>query len=313
VQNKPAYGALVDPRLAALAAAQHGVVSRGQLYELGCSRGSITRRVEKRRLLRVNRGVYAVGHNRLTAKGLWMAAVLACGRDAVLSHLDAAALHDLRQIGSGLVHVTAPGKHQLKGLRAHRARLLNPDDCTVVDSIPVTTVALTYLDLAEILNHGRLIDVLETGQRQHKLDVNAIESVIARNPGRHGVKPLQDAIHELTDEPPLIQSPTEQAFREIIRSHGFPVPQFNVYVEGELMDVVWPEHRLVVEVDSWGFHRGKRSFENDRRRGNKLVRHHWRLVRFTHDQVMLDPAGVAAELSELLSDGPWPPPVRSGP
>ncbi|MGZ4178754.1 MAG: endonuclease domain-containing protein, partial [Solirubrobacteraceae bacterium] len=84
----------------------------------------------------------------------------------------------------------------------------------------------------------------------------------------------------------------------------------NVYVEGELMDVVWRGHRLIVEVDSWGFHRDKRSFENDRRRGNLLVRHHWRVVRFTHDQVMLDPEGVAEELSELLRAGPWPPPAR---
>jgi very-short-patch-repair endonuclease len=289
------------------------VVARRQLQALGFSSQAIKTLVSRERLHRLHRSVYAVGHKRLTAKGRWMAAALACGPGAVLSHLDAAALHDLRRIGSGKIDVTTPSRHNLPGIRCHYMRKLHPDDTAIVDGIPATSLARTYLDLAEILNHGRLIDVLETGQRQHKLDVNAIESVIARNPGRHGVKPLQDAIHELTDEPPLIQSPTEQAFREIIRSHGFPVPQFNVYVEGELMDVVWPEHRLVVEVDSWGFHRGKRSFENDRRRGNKLVRHHWRLVRFTHDQVMLDPAGVAAELSELLSDGPWPPPVRSGP
>ena len=174
-------------------------------------------------------------------------------------------------------------------------------------------MARTYLDLAEVLNHARLIDLLEAGERQNKLDVAAMHAVVARNPGRHGIIALRAAMAELTDEPPLIQSPLEQAFREIIRSHHLPEPQFNVYVEDELVDVVWRERRLVVEIDSWGFHRGKRPFEDDRRRGNKLLRAHWRLARFTDAQVMFHPDDVGAELSDLLSDEPWPPPARSGP
>ena len=278
-KNKPAYGALVEARLAELATKQHGVVSRRQLYDLGCSRGSITRRVEKRRLLRVNRAVYAVGHTRLTAKGRWMAAVLACGRGAVLSHGDAAALHDLRQVGSGAVDVTSPGKHELKGVRCHEAGRLHPDDCTVVDAIPVTDLARTYLDIAELLTHARLIDALEAGQRQNKLDVAALHA----------------------------------AFRALVRDDHLPPPQFNVYVEGELVDAVWREQRLVVEVDGWNFHRTKRSFANDRRRDRKLVKAGWRAVRFTSDEVTYQPEAVAAELSELMRDGPWPPPARSGP
>jgi very-short-patch-repair endonuclease len=289
------------------------VVSRGQLYDLGYSRGSITRRVEKRRLHRVHRGVYAVGHTRLAIQGRWMAAVLACGRGAVLSYRDAAALHDLRRIGSGKFDVTAPSRHNLPGIRCHYARELQPDDITVVDSIPVTSVGRTYLDLAEVLNHARLIDVLEDGQRQNKLDVSAIRAVIARNGGRHGITPLQDAVGELTDEPPLLQSELERAFRHLVRTYHLPEPQFNVYVEGELVDVVWPEQRLIVEVDGWRWHSGRKAFGNDRRRDRKLLRAHWRPVRFTGDQVMLDQAGVAAEIRELLRDGPWPPPVRSGP
>ena len=311
-KNKPAYGALVEARLADLATRQHGVVSRRQLYELGCSRGSITRRVEKRRLLRVNRAVYAVGHTRLTAKGGWMAAVLACGEGTVLSHPDAAALHDVRQIGSGPVHVTSPGKHELRGIRCHEYGTLQSADRTVIDAIPVTSLARTYLDLAEILTHARLIDALEAGQRQNKLDVAAIYAVIARNPGRHGIEPLRAAIAELADEPPLLQSPAERAFRALIRHHGLPEPQYNVYAEGELVDAVWPEHRLVVQVDGFGFHRSKRSFAADRARDRKLVRAGWRVIRFTADDVTDRPDEVAAELSELLLlGGPWPPPARS--
>ncbi|HEX3976606.1 MAG TPA: DUF559 domain-containing protein [Solirubrobacteraceae bacterium] len=288
-------------------------MSRRQLYDLGYSRGRITRKVEYRRLHRIHRSVYAVGHTRLTAKGRWMSAVLACGPGAVLSHVDAAALHDLRRIGSGKISVTAPSRHNLPGIRSHYVRTWHAQDSTVMDGIPVTSLARTYLDLAEILTQNRLIEALEAGQRQSKLDVAALHAVMARNPGRHAIEPLTAAVAELTDDPPLIQSPAEQAFRELIRNHHLPQPQFNVYVEGELVDAVWWEQRLVVEVDGWNFHRSKRSFANDRQRDRKLIRARFRAARFTSDEVVFEPAAVGAELSELLSDGPGRPPGRSGP
>ncbi len=239
-----------------------------------------------------------------------MAAVLACGDGAILSHAEAAALHDLRQVPSGRVNVTATSRHNLPGIRCHFMRVLHPEDRAVVDAIPATTLARTYLDLAEILNHARLIDALEAGERQDKLDVGALHAVIARNPGRHGIHPLQAALAELTDAPPMLQSGLERAFRHLVRAYGLPQPQYNVYIEGELVDVVWPEHRLIVEVDGFKWHRGKRAFGNDRRRDRLLIRAGWTVVRFTDDQVDEDPAGVAAELSELLRDGPWLPPAR---
>jgi very-short-patch-repair endonuclease len=88
------------------------------------------------------------------------------------------------------------------------------------------------------------------------------------------------------------------------------MPQFNVYVEGELADVVFPDHRLVVEVDGWLYHRGRRAFNDDRRRDRKRVRAGWRVIRFSDDQVQYEPELVGAELSELLRDGPWLPPAR---
>jgi very-short-patch-repair endonuclease len=242
-----------------------------------------------------------------------MAAVLASGTGAVLSHREAAALHDLRPVGSGRVHVTATSRHNLPGIASHWARTLDPDECAKVDGIPVTTLARTYLDIAEALNHRRLIEALEAGQRQNKLDVDALEATIARNPGRRGITSLQAALAELADDPPLLQSRLERAFRDLIRAHGLPEPQYNVYVEGLLVDAVWREHRLVAEVDGWNYHRTKRSFKNDRRRDRKLLRARWRVARFTGDEVTLEPAGRASELSELLRDGPWPPPARSGP
>ncbi len=289
---------------------QHGVVARPQLLALGFSSQAIKTLRTRERIQIVHRGVYVVGHERLTAKGRWMAAVLACGTDAALSHREAAALHDLRQIGSGLINVTAPGRHAVPGVRFHRARTLDPADRTTIDAIPVTSLARTYLDLAELLSHNRLIDALEAAQRQDKLDVAAITATVDRNPGRHAIPALRAAIAELTDTPPLLQSDLERAFRALVRAHRLPVPQFNVYVEGELADVVFPEHRLVVEVDGWRYHRGKRAFNDDRRRDRKLVRAGWRVIRFTDDQVQYEPDLVGAELSELLRDGPWLPPAR---
>jgi hypothetical protein len=209
-----------DSRLARLAVRQHGVVSRRQLSALGFSPQAIKTLVSRERVHRIHRGVYAVGHRRLTAKGQWMAAVLACGRCAVLSHHDGAALHDLRRAPSGKVNVTAPSRHNLPGIRCHWARTLSGEDCTVIDAIPVTTLARTYLDLAELVSQSRLIDLLEAGERQNKLDARAIEAVIVRNRGRHGAGALQAAMAELTDAPPLLQSGLERAFRHIIRTYG---------------------------------------------------------------------------------------------
>ena len=310
MQNKRDYHASDDTRLAALAARQHGVVAHRQLLKLGYSRTRIQWRAKHRRLHRIHHGVYAVGHKRLTAKGRWMAAVLACGNGAILSHVEAAALHDLRPVPSGRINVTATSRHNLPGIRCHFMRTLHIEDTAAVDGIPVTTLARTYLDLAELLTRNRLIDLLEAGQRQNKLDVTAIHAVIAHNPGRHGITPLQAALTELADDPPLLQSDLERAFRALTRTHGLPEPQYNVYVEGLLVDAVWPEHRLVVEVDGWNYHRSKRSFEEDRRRDRKLLRARWRVARFTGDHVNGDPDGVAEELSELLCDGPWPPLAR---
>jgi very-short-patch-repair endonuclease len=106
----------------------------------------------------------------------------------------------------------------------------------------------------------------------------------------------------------LLHSPAEHAFRDLVRAHGLPGPQYNVYVEDELVDAVWPAHRLVVEIDGWSFHRGKRSFAEDRRRDRKLVKAGWRVVRFTAQDVIERPGAVARELSELLwPAAPWPP------
>ena len=130
-----------------LAAKQHGVVSRRQLAAIGIDDSGIRRRVAQGRLHRVHPGVYAVGYSRLTAEGRWMAAVLACGRSAVLSHLDAAALWRIYDGMGARVHVTVLSRRVVAGVWVHRARRLHPEDVTVRQEIPVTTAARTLVDL----------------------------------------------------------------------------------------------------------------------------------------------------------------------
>ncbi|HWD74049.1 MAG TPA: type IV toxin-antitoxin system AbiEi family antitoxin domain-containing protein [Solirubrobacteraceae bacterium] len=306
MQVKVEYRPPDDTRLAERAAGQHGVVSRGQLRELEYSEAAIKTRIATGRLHRIHRGVYAVGHTKLTLRGRWMAAVLACGDGAVLSHQDAAALHGLRRAGSGRIHVTSTSRHNIKGILCHGARQLDPNDVTTIDGIPVTTLERTLLDVAESLTPRHFAAALEQAEREDRLDQRRLDAVIARNPGRRGIKPLTGALIALTDEPGWLQSELERRFRSLTRTYGLPPALSNQYVEGKLVDAYWPDHGLVVEVDGWRTHKTRDAFETDRARDSKLAAAHYRVMRFTYRRLRDDPPGVADELRRALSDAPAP-------
>jgi very-short-patch-repair endonuclease len=290
-------------------------VAFAELEALGYGRHRIHHRARTGRLHRIHRGVYAVGHTNLSLRGRWMAAVLACGPGAVLSHRHAATLHDLLSVSSGWITVTATSGHRIPGVRCRRTGSLHPDDVTAIHGIPVTSLDRTYLDLAETGTPRQLRSALEQGERENKLDYGMIDPLTARCPGRRGLKPLADALADMNPDEPWTQSELERAFLELTRAAGLPQPQMNVYVLGELVDCYWPAERLVVQIDGWKFHRGKRSFESDRALDALLVEHHVRVVRYTHRRVRYESAAVAAQLTNLLrgSGAPSPPPVRSGP
>ena len=260
---------LVDAPLSALASRQHGVVATRQLLELGYSNHAIAVRVANGWLHRLYRGVYSVGHTRLSVKGRWTAAVLACGPDAVLSHRSAAALHDVQRIPGGRIDVTAPSGRVIRGVRCHTSRSLADQDRTIIDGIPVSSIERTLLDLAAIYSRQRLRSTIEAAQRRDLLDRDRFDSLLARSVGHRGAMPLKRGLAQLHDEAPWTQSGLERAFLELIREAGLPEPLTNVLVDGELVDVYWPQHNLVVELDSYDYHRGKRSFEDDRRKDTK--------------------------------------------
>jgi very-short-patch-repair endonuclease len=289
-----------DTRLAGVATRQHGTVSTWQLLKLGYSHRDIHDHVTAGRLFRLHRGVYAVGHLRLSVRGRWMAAVLACGEGAVLSHRAAAALHGVGPAPSGPTDVTTPRRHRPRGIRAHHVRRLDPADATVVDGIPVTTLARTLLDLAEVVTRTRLDGALESAQQARTFDLRAVDAVIDRNPGRHGIRPLQSALADLRDDPPWVIGDGERRFRALIRRARLPEPRTNVLVDGELVDAHWPAHNLIVEVDGWRFHHTRRAFEEDRQKDVRLTLRGHRVVRYTWRRLARAPGEVEREVAALL-------------
>ena len=164
---------------------------------MGLGRGALDHRVATGRLRVLYPGVYAVGHRVLTELGRWLAAVKACGPGSVLSHTSGAALSDLRRSSSPIVHVTTPNRGSPRGIRVHRVRSLHPDDVAVIDGVPVTSVARTLLDLADVLQPRQLIRAIEQAERLQIFDLRAVERLLARSRGRR-VRVLRNAMAAVT-------------------------------------------------------------------------------------------------------------------
>jgi very-short-patch-repair endonuclease len=289
--------------IAALAARQWGVVSRGQLLDAGAARTTIGDRVRSGRLLPLHPGVYAVGHARLRREGHWLAAVLAVGRGAVLSHRDAAGLHDLRPANHVLVDVTTTAQpRNVPGIRLHRTRSLDARDTTTVHGIPVTTVARTLVDLAAQVPPDHLAAAIKAAERRRVFDLRAVEAATARTRGRRGRghRALKEAIAERAAlQGTVTLSFLEDAFLRLVRTNGLPLPVTNVLVEGFQVDAVWRTHRIAVELDGWRDHHTRQAFERDRERDAALTAAGWRVVRFTYRQVTQRPDAVIGTLRRL--------------
>lgn len=283
--------------MAALASRQHGVVARWQLLGLGLSRDVIQALLDDGHLHRLYRGVYAVGHRRLTTKARWMAAVLAGGPEAVLSHRAAIALWELRPPPSGPIDVTVPGRRRKgrKGIRIHNVRCLHPDDRAVVDGVPVTALHRTLLDYAEVARFQQLRLALDASERRGLFDSYELARLYARAPGRRGLKALKAAVAAFTGPAPWTQSELERQFLALVREAGLPEPRTNVFVEGFLVDVWWPEPRLVIELDGYEFHKGRGKFDSDRLQDTKLQLAGCMTIRVTQPRIENHPG-------ELLQD-----------
>jgi very-short-patch-repair endonuclease len=280
------------------------VVARRQLLGEGFSRHLVQDRVTSGHLTPIHRGVYAVGHRKLTLKGVWMAAVLACGAGAGLSHRAALALWDLGRSESGLIDITVPGRTGRRGppgVRLHRSKLLQEGDVTEVDGIAVTSLAWTVVDYAAITNARQVRLVLEALDRRRLYIGRELDEVLQRTPNRKGGKTVRNAIGDLKGPAPWMQSELEETFRELIRASDLPGYEANVLVEGELVDALWRQERVIVELDGFAFHKSRAQFEADRRRDAKLQVAGYRVLRITQQRLKNEPEAVLADLKKLLS------------
>jgi very-short-patch-repair endonuclease len=280
------------------------VVSRGQLRDVGLSDTVIGRRVAGGSLHRVHTGVYAVGHPVLGAHGRWMAAVLACGPDAALSHASAAALWDLRPSSAVLVDVTVPGTgaRARAGLRIHRPRTLPDSELTTHHGIPVTTPARTLLDLAAILQRRPLERALDEAEIRELTDYPALDAVARAHAGHHGSGKLRRALQTHHAGTTATKSKLEERFLRLCRDHRLPIPLVNTWVDFKEVDFLFPDAKVIVETDSWTHHHTRRSFETDRARDATMARAGYRTLRFTHRHLLHDPHGVAATIRAALAD-----------
>lgn len=294
-----------DSAIAALAGEQHGVVCRGQLLDAGVTATMIDKRVARGRLVPLHRGVYAVGHAHLRPNGYRLAAVLAVGARAVLSHRDAAALHGLRSGGGTRIDVSTPKERRsTQRIRVHGRRALDARDVTQVDGIPVTTVERTLVDLAEVVPADALRKALGEAERQRVLDTKAIEEALKRRRGRRGTATakLRAALADLAAHgATLTRSHLEDRFLTVLEAHRLPRPTTNAHVAGYEFDAVWHAQRLAVELDGWETHRTRRAFQHDRIKGNAIQAAGYAFLRFTHADVVRRPDGVAADVAQQLS------------
>ena len=260
------------------------------------------------RLQPVERGVYSLAPPQtLTVQGRWMAAVLACGPDAVLSHAAAAAHWGLRRSGGGAVDVTVPaggGRSRRRGIRVHRSITLNADQRTVHDGIPVSAVARTLIDLADSYDRRTAERAVDQAEVLHLFDLASLQRAIAGNPGRRGSAVLRGILDAYAVGAGLTESELEDEFLRLCDRFVIPRPETQVQIGPDRVDFLWREQRLVVEADSWRWHGGRDAWESDRKRDIRLQRLGLRVARFSYLRVFREPQTVAEDLKALLSAGP---------
>lgn len=288
--------ATADLLVAQISARQHGVATARQLCEAGLSEGGIRRRVAAGRFHRLHHGVYAVGHPAVSLEGRWLAAVLACGEGAVLSHRSAAALWELLRPFEGPIEVSVPthgGRKRRKGIRVHRCTTLAAAADAAVDDQSVATLVI-------VRNRIPVTSVPRTLEDLRRCVPPKLHRRAVRQAEMAGYALGPDAAPERT------RSDLERDFLTLCRAHALPAPEVNVRVGRWLVDFLWVEHGLAVETDSWRWHRGSVAFEDDRARELDLRARGFAVRRFTERQVREEGGRVAADLLVELRECPKP-------
>jgi very-short-patch-repair endonuclease len=270
----------------------------------GLSSGAIDRRSKSGALHRVHRAVYLVGHRALAPRAREQAALLACGKGGVISHLSAARLWSLVPDDEDFaeVHVTVLGRklRSREGLRVHRTTILDPLDVRRVDGLLVTAPARTLLDQAAV-NWGGLEVAFAEAHAQRLLRSGELEAALDRAGPRRGVRVVR-ALMDAYDSG-FTRSEAERRMRRLVRTAQLPEPLFNARVLGHEVDALWPDHKLILEVDGYGVHGHRFAFERDRRRDGERVAAGFRVIRVTWAQLVHEPLVVVGIVARALGPG----------
>ncbi len=288
-----------------VAALQRGFVVREQLLAAGLGRGAIAHRLTNGRLHLRYPGVYLLGRDHLEALGEEMGAILYYRGHAVLSHRSAAFLWGLIESRPATLTLTIVGKdrHPRPGLRLHRVRSLDRADLRARHGLPITGPARTLLDLAGGSSDAELEGALGAAVGRRLADSHELRGALARAPGRAGVARLRRLLGR-EGGAGFTRSEAERRLRSLLRAGELPLPRVNVDLHGFLVDFLWPEARLIVEVDGYDFHRDRAAFERDRRRDQVLTAAGYRVIRVTWRQLCEEPMAVIVRITRALFAAP---------
>jgi very-short-patch-repair endonuclease len=291
-----------DEKIATIAKLQRGLVSRAQMVAAGISDDAVDRLSRKSHLHRRHRGVYAVGHTAPAPLADETAALLACGDHAVLSHYTAALVHRLIPRGDGQIHVTIRGRHgpSPSGVKVHRTRSLSRGDVRPTQRLPVTSPLRTVFDLAATADLAIAERAAEEALTQRMLSEAQLRKRVADLNSR-GRRTRVRAMLDAFKEPGITKSKAERRFRSLLRAAQLPQPQTNVWLHGYSVDCYWPELGIVVEVQGYRFHSGRRAFERDTRKAAKLTAAGLGVSYVTWLQMENEPFAVVGRVAQTLA------------
>jgi very-short-patch-repair endonuclease len=305
----------VDGRIAELAGRQHGVVGRGQLLASGLGEDAIDGRLRAGRLHRLHPGVYAVGHRVIPQQGRWLAAVLACGSSAVLSHRAAAALWGIRPLWRGPIDVTVPHNSRSSSRICRHRGMAPADEITVRDGIPVTTLPRTLFDLAAVAPTIAVESALRESEYLRLHDRLSLPDLLARYPGRRGCRRVRACLARRAEHPGRVRSPLEERFLPFLRRHRLPMPQLNAWIEVRgrsfQVDCLWPAQKRIVELDGFASHGTRTAFREDRARDRLLGVCGYGVTRIAWAQLDDEPEVLARDLRTLLDTADSPADQRA--
>jgi very-short-patch-repair endonuclease len=286
-------------RIARLARWAHGVVTREELLEAGLSAGQIKRLLRSGALIPIHRGVYRVGHAAPSTEATYMAAVKAAGRGALLYGRAAAWVLGIVKGKPPPPEVLTASHPRITGVRVHRTRRIHRNDRGLWRGIPVTSAARTFVDLAPELAADELARAFHEAGIRHHITPDHVEEVLSRRP----TSPDAAKVRAVTSgEENVVLSRLEAKFLSDLRATGErQLPVTNQPAGTKRVDCQWPELGLIIELDSYRYHRSRHAWEQDRRRERDARRRGEELHRFKHDDVFLRGPETAAEARRLIA------------